>query len=200
MTSLVPAPKLAGHGFAVQLPPRWEGRIYRRAVSSAAGSSAAGSSAAGSSAAGSSAAGSSALPRTPGRHPAPLPGTSGWIGERTFPVLHLANFALPASRGDYGSGAVEAMTAGHIFIALLEFGEDCLGSALFEPAGLPRVRAQQFNPNGLQRRIAGQSGFQHFCTENGRPMCLYVVLGSHRQARALAGEVNALLDRIEVAR
>lgn len=38
------------------------------------------------------------------------------------PVLHLANFALPEGRGDYGSGAVEVMRGGNVFIALVVVG------------------------------------------------------------------------------
>jgi len=34
------------------------------------------------------------------------------------PILHLANFPLPAERGDYGGGAVEQMGSGGIFISL----------------------------------------------------------------------------------
>jgi hypothetical protein len=112
--------------------------------------------------------------------------------------MHLANFALPTTRGDFGSGAVEIMGARQIFLALLEFGPECLGTALYEPRGVPRPTPAQFNPNGLQRRVAGQSGFQRFFTEQNRPMCLYVVLGSHREAATLCAEVTAVLDRIEV--
>ncbi len=164
----VASKRLAGHGLAAGLPPRWEGRIYRRAVAEGAG---------------------------------PLrrqPAATGWPGELTHPVLHLANFALPASRGDYGTGAVERMGSGNVFIALLEFGPDCLGTALYSPVGLPRLAAGQFNPNGLQRRVPGQAGFQHFFTEAGRPFCLYVVIGSHREAVPLTRQVNEVLDQIEV--
>ena len=160
--------RLTGHGLAVGLPARWEGRLYRRVVAEAGG-------------------------RPGQRHAA------GWPGERSHPVLHLANFALPASRGDYGTGAVERMGSAHLFVALLEFGADCLGTALYAPVGIPRVRPGQFNPNGMQRRVAGQAGFQHFFTEAGRPFCLYVVIGSHRQAVPLANEVNAVLEQIEVS-
>ena len=120
-------------------------------------------------------------------------------GLGTHPILHLANFPLPAARGDYGTGAVERMGPDHIFLALLEFGPDCLGTALYAPVGLPRLTPGQFNPNGMQRRVAGQAGFQHFCTEAGRPFCLYAVIGSHRQAVPLTRQVNAALDQIEVA-
>lgn len=115
------------------------------------------------------------------------------------PVMHLANFALPPDRGDYGSGAVELMGPGQVFVALLQFGPDCLGSALFAPVGFPVLSAQSFNPNALQRRIAGQAGFQRFCTVDSRPLCVYVVLGAQRQAGALCPQINQVLQRIEVS-
>lgn len=166
MTAARTAGRLAGYGLGIELPQRWEGRIYQRAVERPSGS---------------------------------VGGPTGWAGERTHPVLHLANFALPGSRGDFGTGAVELMGPEHIFVALLQFGADCLGSALYAPRGFPRVSPNQFNPNGLQRRIAGQAGFQHFFTDSGRPLCLYVVLGAHRRAAALCGQVNDVISRIEVA-
>ena len=138
--------------------------------------------------------------RTVGEQVRPAqPYGTGWPGEQSHPILHLANFPLPAARGDYGTGAVERMGPQHIFLALLEFGPDCLGTALYAPTGFPRLAARDFNPNGLQRRVAGQAGFQHFCTVAGRPLCLYVVLGAHRRAAALCPEVNDVIQRIEVS-
>ena len=168
--------RLAGHGIAVALPARWEGRLYRRAVGEP----------------------SAAVPAQSGTALRPQPTATGWPGELSHPVLHLANFALPASRGDYGTGAVERMGPDNLFIALLEFGPDCLGTALYSPRGLPRLQPGQFNPNGMQRRVAGQAGFQHFFTEGNRPFCLYVVIGSHRQAIRLTQHANEVLERIEV--
>ena len=133
------------------------------------------------------------------QRPAPS-GAAAAVGEQVHPVLHLANFALPPDRGDYGTGAVETMGAGDIFIALLEFGSDCLGTALFAPVGRPHPRPEQFDPNALQRRVAGQAGFQAFFTETNRPLGLYVVLGSYRAARTLCAEANRLLDGVEVER
>jgi len=164
----VAEPRLAGHGLAVALPARWEGRLYRRTVGQ------------------------------PGTALRAQPTATGWPGELSHPVLHLANFALPASRGDYGTGAVERMGPDNLFVALLEFGPDCLGTALYSPRGLPRLTPGQFNPNGMQRRVAGQAGFQHFFTAGNRPFCLYVVIGSHRQAVRLAQQANEVLERIEV--
>ena len=171
-------PTIAGHGFSVQLPTAWEGRIYRRDAPSIAFSPK------------NRAAGSTGTAATQ----AP----NGWLGEQTRAVVHLGNFALPAVRGDYGSGAVEKMTAENTFIALLEFGPECLGTALYGSVGLPRVSPDRFDPNGLQRRLPGQAGCQYFFTEQSRPICLYVVLGSHQQAARLSAQVNRVLDRIKV--
>ncbi|HTZ45919.1 MAG TPA: hypothetical protein VMB79_18810 [Jatrophihabitans sp.] len=137
--------------------------------------------------------------RTVGATAGAAPNAAGWAGEASHPILHLANFALPAARGDYGTGAVERMGPAHIFIALLEFGPDCLGTALYAPRGLPRPTPGEFNPNGMQRRVAGQAGFQHFCTVADRPFCLYAVIGSHRDAVRLTRSVNEILDQIEVS-
>ncbi len=172
-----PDPVLEGHGFGVRLPGAWEGRIFRRVRPVTPFSLES----------------RSATARTaPG-------GAAGWLGEETRAVVHLANFGLPAQRGDYGSGAVELMRAGHVFVSLLEFGPECRGTALFGTVGIPRVRAEQFDPNGLQRRIPGQAGWQVFFTENSRPLCLYVVIGSDRTAAAASDQVNAVLDTVTVA-
>ncbi len=169
-------PTIGGHGFSVTLPSTWEGRIYQRPAPTTA--------------------------FTPTNRAAAADGAAragaGWLGERTRPVLHLGNFALPAERGDYGSGAVERMGTGNSFIALVEFGPECLGTALYSSVGLPRVTPDRFDPNGLQRRIPGQAGFQAFFTEQSRPLCLYVVVGSHQNAGPLSRQVNAMLDRVKV--
>jgi hypothetical protein len=165
------SPVLTGHGFSVQTPPGWEGRIYRRSEPTTAATPQA---------------------RATGR------GTQGWLGEQTLPVVHLADFALPATRGDYGSGAVERMRGTNIFMALLEFGAECLGSALYSPVGRPKVEASRFNPNGLQRILPGQTGAQYFFSEGNRPMCLYVVLGSQTRVSTMAGRVNEVLQMIAV--
>lgn len=126
------------------------------------------------------------------------PAAAGWAGEASHPVLHLANFPLPPNRGDFGTGAIERMGAAGIFISLLEFGPDCLGTALYSPSGLPSIKPGQFSPSGMQRQVAGQAGFQYFCTIGNRPFCLYVVIGSHRNVVAMTKQVNAVLDQLEV--
>jgi hypothetical protein len=114
-------------------------------------------------------------------------------------LVHLANFALPTERGDYGSGAVETMDSGGIFIVLMEFDAGSAQAAMFSGTALPTgLTADDFSPQSLQRRLAGQSGAQRFFTVGTRAFGLYAVLGSHRQAGLLVGEVNRTLAGISI--
>jgi hypothetical protein len=122
----------------------------------------------------------------------------GAADEAHHPVLHLANFALPPGRGDFGTGAVEVMGEGHAFVSLLDYGPEQAGTALFAATGRPRLTAADFAPNALQRRLPGQLGCQRFFTENGRAFCLYVVLGSRRRAKAQLAAVEQVLTNVEV--
>lgn len=119
-------------------------------------------------------------------------------GELAHPVLHLANFALPPGRGDYGTGAVELMGPQHLFVSLLEFERSEAFRPLFARPGLPRPAAGEFGPNALQRRLPGQAGVQRFFTEHGRPFCLYVVLGSMRNAYRLVPDLHRVLAEVRI--
>lgn len=121
-------------------------------------------------------------------------------GEQSHPVLHAATFPLPARRGDYGSSATPRMGGDDIFVALLEFSLAARGTALFAAQGLPRPSPDDFSPHQLQRTLSGQAGYQRFFTWNGRPFCLYVVLGSHARRARLAPKVHALLDGLAAER
>lgn len=119
--------------------------------------------------------------------------------ETTTPILHLANFPLPAVRGDYGGGAVERMGRGGVFISLLEHPAAEGASALFSGEGVPwPLSPDDFSPDTMQRTIAGQAGYQSFFTHRGRAFCLYVVLGSYRTRALLVREVNAALAAVEL--
>jgi hypothetical protein len=118
--------------------------------------------------------------------------------EATSPVMHLGNFPLPAGRGDYGSGAVEVMKADNILIVLFEFDRASAGTALFARSGIPRVAAEDFAPDQMQRPILGQSGAQYFFNHQGRAFCLYVALGSHARRRELVPEVNQVLSTLQL--
>ena len=115
-------------------------------------------------------------------------------------MLHLGNFALPPGCGDFGTGAVEMMGTRHAFVALLEYGEDEAGTALFAQQGRPTLTHRDFAANALQRRLPGQLGCQRFFTEHGRAFCLYAVLGSREHAGALLEQVNEVVDDVEVMR
>lgn len=158
--------RLTAHGLAVDLPARWEGRLYVRSTAQRAFAHAA---------------------------------AFGHPDERPNPVLHLANFALPGGRGDYGTGAVETMRDDHVFLALVEFDAEQAGRPLFAARGLPRLTVRDFAPNQLQRRIAGQLGCQRFFTERGRAFCQYTVLGSQRHADQLVRQMHEVIAGIEVA-
>ena len=84
------------------------------------------------------------------------------------------------------------------FIALLQFGPECLGSALFRHSGRPTVEPARFDPNGLQRILPGQTGAQYFFTEGNRPLSLYVVLGSRTRVPQLAARANQVLDLVRM--
>lgn len=176
---------LDGQGVSTELPPGWEGRITRREQPAPLpGPSAA-------PAGGGAAPGEGARPQG-----STIPGTTGigTAGERTFPIAHLANFALPEDRGDFGSGAVELMGPDNLFVCLFEYGPESVGMPLFAAQGMPRdLRVSQFNPRALQRIIPGQAGLQQFFTEAGRAFCLFVVLGAQKNAGGLVPAANGVL-------
>lgn len=165
---------VAAHGLRVQLPARFEARLYLRDREEAAARATFGG---------------------------PLhPSAFGDPEEIMNPVLHLANFALPPGRGDFGTGAVERMGPAHVFASLLEYDAVEAGRPLFAARGLPRPQVADFAPNALQRRLAGQLGVQRFFTEQGRAFCLYAVLGSRQHAAALVAQLHEALDNVQIDR
>lgn len=127
-------------------------------------------------------------------------GTATVESEDVGPVLHMANFALPEDRGDFGSGAVDVMGTGHVLVALVEYGDDSAGTALFATVDrVPRLTARMFSTQALQRVQRGQAGAQRFFTLKGRAFCLYTVLGDQRDAVRLSRSTNDITAQIEVA-
>ncbi len=162
--------RIAGHGIDVDLPDGWEGSIDRRVAEEP----------------------DTAVARAAGEQPAVET-------EDEHPVTHLANFPLPNDRGDYGSGAVEIMTSTDVLVCLIEYGSEDVDTPLFENQGIPRLTPAQFSPAAMQRTVEGMSGTQAFFSENRRAFCLYAVLGSHRDRRALVPAINELLDTLRIA-
>jgi hypothetical protein len=124
----------------------------------------------------------------------------GQHGDRSRPVLHACTRALPEDRGDYGSGAVELLTREDVFVSLLEFGPESVGTPLFARQGLPDpLPLSSFSPTRLQRTLPGQSGLQLFFQDNGRAFCLYVVLGAHSRRVALMPKAEQLVASLTIA-
>jgi hypothetical protein len=165
---------LSAHGLSIALPAAFEGRIYLRDTPTTSYAEQG--------------------VRRGLMHPARL----GWAPEQPHPVLHFANFALPANRGDFGTGAVETMSANHVFVSVLEYGQPEVGSALFAGTGVPLPKPAEMSPNALQRRLAGQAGWQRFFTVNGRAFCAYVVIGAARNANALTASARSALTTLQI--
>lgn len=127
---------------------------------------------------------------------ADLPVVDG-VGD-TLPIVHLANFPLPAERGDFGLGAVEMMRPDSVMVALVEFGPDSVGTELFAMQGVPTVSPRDFDPNRMQRPLPGQSGAQYFFTQSSRAFCLFIALGSHARRVELVSEVNQVLAGMDI--
>lgn len=159
-----PAPRrLGAHGLEVALPPGWDGRISLRQETAV---------------------------ELPGgvRYEGTVP-----VGGTENPVLHVANFALPDRRGDYGSGAVDVMTSRGIFAAILEFDREAAGTPMFRPAWGLRFGSRDVDPAGMQRMVQGRCGGQQFVALGGRAFCCYVVLGSWILRAPLLRQLNPVL-------
>lgn len=121
-------------------------------------------------------------------------------GAATHPIVHLCTTAMPEDRGDYGSGAVDELTGQDVFISLVEFDAADAGKGLFSTQGRPpTIDPSAFSSQALQRVQNNQSGAQFWFTEEGRPFCLYVVLGSHANRVALARKATELVQSLQIA-
>lgn len=118
----------------------------------------------------------------------------------TYPVVHAATVPLSGKVADYGAGAVEQLGPDDVFVSLLEFGDEAVGSKLFsEVDAIPTLDPTLFHPNQLQRRLRGQAGAQVFFTYEGRAFCLYVVLGSHARRIDLTAKANRLVRSLSIS-
>jgi hypothetical protein len=134
----------------------------------------------------------------------------GWSG-RLFSrqdgaaTLHVANYALALSDGEFGDRSTDGMRSGAIFFSLTEYRPGAglrAGHGLFSATGIPRrLDPSQFSVRGLAHPRAGQVGSQHFFTTAERPFCLYVVLAGHRtERRRQLAAVDHVLETLRVGR
>ena len=123
------------------------------------------------------------------------------LGESTNNVVHLANFPLPADRGDYGSGAVEIMRGRDILIILFEFDPSSAGEVMFAAAGIPTaLDPDDFDPNQMQRPLPGMAGIQRFFNIDGeRAFCLFTVIASYANRVGLTAQINEVLGGVEIS-
>lgn len=172
--------RIEAQGITVDLPPQWEGAIFQRPAVEPGPAV-------------------TAPAATASRAAAASRGADTDVqAEQFHPVTHLATFPLPRDRGDFGSGAVERMSPDDVFVAVLEYGPECAGTALFQATSLPRFTHANFGPNQLQRVIRGQAGSQAWCTVEGRAFGIYAVLGSANRAAALVPRVNSVLAAVTI--
>jgi hypothetical protein len=121
-----------------------------------------------------------------------------WSREGGGPVLHAANVALPATDGDFATGATAHLPAAGVVVVLVDYGSELAGTPLYAAAPT-RVDPGEFSPATLLHRRPGQRGLQRFFTAAGRAMCLYVVVGSAAHAADLALAVSQVLASLRVA-
>ena len=120
--------------------------------------------------------------------------------ETTRPFIHIANVPLTQTRETFGGSVVDTLNANHVFLALIEYGPECVGTNLFSRLGLPRsISPQSFSRSRLQRIVQGQSGHQSFFTHNGRAFCLYIVAGSYARVGSMVHHVNRILRSISIS-
>ena len=116
-----------------------------------------------------------------------------------YPVVHAANFPLPAHREDFGGELVARMRRSQVFVALLGYGSGPADQGLFAAADLPRpLSPDWFDPSQMQRPFAGKAGVQRFFTAQGRAFCLYTVLGSFAHRATLVHLVNHFLAGVTI--
>ena len=128
---------------------------------------------------------------------------SGWEAELLDhpggrAVLHLSDSQLPTDRSDFGGHAIEHLTGGRLFVAVLEYHPDDANRGVFHHQGMPHFRAQDFSPNHLHRFVVGQTAAQKFFSWNGRAFCAYAVIGADPAPPGAVLRVNRSLGNVKV--
>jgi len=117
------------------------------------------------------------------------------------PTLHLATFRLPASDGEFGTGATAHMPRDALFVTVTEYAVGAApGQGLFanrQPRSLPEAA---FGGRTLLLARPHQRGLQRFFTVAGRDFSVYAVLSDGPNSRALLDAAGAALRSLEVRR
>jgi hypothetical protein len=128
-----------------------------------------------------------------------------WSRQHGVATLHVGNYALALSDGEFGDRSTEAMRPGAAFFALTEYRPGAglkPGHGLFSATRLPRrLDPAQFSVRGLAHPRPDQVGSQHFFTVAERPFCLYVVLaGARTMRRRQLAQVDHVLKTLRIDR
>jgi hypothetical protein len=129
---------------------------------------------------------------------------SGWEGRifRLFggwPTLHVANFPLPPTDGEFGSVALSAMGSSGVFMALTEYAPRLAGRGLFGSRAVTRsLAATDFDSHVMVRMRPGRFGVQRFFTVGARAFCLHVVVGSLPSVGQLAAGATSILSGLRI--
>lgn len=140
----------------------------------------------------------------------------------TRPTVHAGTFAMPTNSADFGSAAIASMTAGDVFVTLVEYTPDCMlpdealspSLLLAEPdptslltpdlsgfpAGYPTLSAADFVPEAMHGDFAltNPAAAQYFFSVAGRPFCLYIVCGDATNLASDLANVSAWLQSLVV--
>jgi hypothetical protein len=115
-------------------------------------------------------------------------------------VLQAASFRLgPAGGDDLAGAAVARIPPDGVLIALVEMGEEELGSVLYSAEGVPELTPAQIAPRVANGPIPDRAGgVQRFFTAAGRPFMLYVAVGSVADAATLVPEADRVLRTLRI--
>ncbi|MBD5829941.1 hypothetical protein AWH69_04730 [Janibacter melonis] len=114
------------------------------------------------------------------------------------PVLHLSNRTLPATLADFGGDVVPGMRSDDVFLALIDYGEECADTALFAARGVPTLAPSHFAQNRMARHVPGRSASQKFFTAGGRGFCLYAVVGSHSRRMVTVPRLSRVASTLKI--
>ena len=160
--------ELNAHGIAVEVPPRWEGRIVVRPQAGEVAPL-----------------GYEGEPAPPGEqtHPmlhlasVPMPNDVGDYGSAVVETLTATDLFIVLKEFSPASATTKMFARRGMPLPL-------------DPA--------EFSPNSLQRTLPGQAGVQIFFNDQGGAYCLYVVIGSYARREELAQQASAVLATVKV--
>jgi len=156
------------HGLSVDVPPGWDGRIFRRAEAGELRAADVPGAAA--------PAGERTFPVVQVAT-VPIPADSADYGSDIVPALGASDVLVILKEFDPDASA-QAL-----------FAQQGMPQAL-DP--------EDFDPAALQRRLDGQAGRQVFFNESGRAFCLYVVIGSYAARNDVVDAANRVLGSIHI--